>query len=142
MEEEVRNTSIRNIVIGNSKRVLKKHVKHVVTAPPAPVDSDPMIFVWGALFLIIAIIISVAIFNNVSEAKEEARLKLQEDEERKQRELRWEREEKEKQSKEREQVKKEKMRKIEIENQRLAKIEYQKQRSAKEATKDSLSDFV
>jgi hypothetical protein len=142
MEDEIINTSIKHVVVGNSKYALKKHMKHVIAAPPVPVDNGPPVFLWGVLILMIVIFISTVFFQNASEAKEAARIKLEKDEERKLRELRWEREENEKKSDQREQAKKEKMRLLEIEHRRLAKIEYQKQRSAKEATKDSLSDFL
>ena len=142
MEDEIINTSIKHVVVGNSKYVLKKHVKHVVAAPPVPVDNGPPVFLWGVLILMIAILISTVFFQSASEAKEEARTKLEKAEERKQRELRWEREANEKKNQQREQDEKEKMRLLEIERRRLAKIEYQKQRSAKDATNDSLSDFL
>jgi hypothetical protein len=127
------------------KHIQKNLLKHVAVAPPAPVDNSPPAFLWGVLFLMIAILLFPVFFQSASEAKKEAIYKWEKEEELRQRELRWEREENEKRSRQREQnekAEKEKMRLLEIEQERLAKIEYKKTRSAKEATKDSLSDFV
>lgn len=122
-------------------------VKHTTTKQIARVphplpDGRPIVALWGLLFLVIFIFVAAEYLSRRSSKKQAEELERQEKERQKVAKENREHERKLEEMREREKLEKEKLRLQEIEQRRLREIEYKKRRSAKEATNDSLNDFL
>ena len=92
--------------------------------------------------IVIALLAAASLLESIKESKKKREdkqaKKIRDELERKILELREKKELKEKLKK----AEEDRLRKLKLEQQRLAEIEHQKRRSAKEATQDSLSDYL
>jgi hypothetical protein len=108
------------------------------------VDSiqNVILLVLGIGAFCVAVFVLMAVAQSYFESKEKQKQLLKEEEIQKASDKIWERQQKEELRKQRKNDEKDRMRKLELELREQAEIEYRKNRSAKEATKDSLSDFL
>ncbi|MDO9183138.1 MAG: hypothetical protein Q7U04_12055 [Bacteriovorax sp.] len=101
-----------------------------------------ILFVLVATAIIAVLFIIMTAAQTYFEAKEKEKERQRETEREKAKELIWEKDQKEKLQKQIEKDEKDRQCQLKLERRRLAEIKYQKTRSAKEATNDSLSDFL